>query len=82
MAKLSGSEEYPIYFGAKPELLIELDGAAHEDPHQKERDEERTEILKRFRIKVMRFKNEQVKANIDLVLVAILNEINKFSKRN
>lgn len=49
MVKLSGREEYPIYFGAKPELLmlvIEVDGEVHVDPYQKERDIERTIILK------------------------------------
>ncbi len=134
MAKLSGREEYPFYFGAKPKLLriaselrhstteaeknlwkqirnrklmgyrfrrqhpinevvvdffcfeamlaIELDGSVHNDAYQKERDKERTDILKRFGIKVIRFENEQVKTNIGLVLDLILSEIKRFSKRN
>ncbi len=134
MAKLSGREEYPIYFGAKPELLriaaelrhsmtesekilweklrnrkllgyrfrrqhpinefvvdffcfevmlaIEIDGSVHNDSYQKERDKERTEILNRFGIKVIRFENEQVKTNMNFVLDTIISKIKLFSKRS
>jgi uroporphyrinogen-III synthase len=104
MAKLVGQEDYPIYFGAEPELLriagdlrksmtsaekvlwerlrnrqvkgfrfrrqhpikdfvvdffcydamlvIEVDGSVHDETSQKERDEQRTMIMKRLGIKV------------------------------
>ena len=112
MVKLKGREEYPIYYGAKPELLgiaydlrnsmteaekvlwkqlrnrqvkgfrfrrqhpvgefvvdffcyeaklvIELDGEAHDNSFQKERDLERTKILKSMGLREIRFKNEEV----------------------
>ena len=112
MVKLGGQEDYPIYFGAGPELLriagelrksmtraeivlwerlrnrqlnefrfrrqhpikdfivdffcyeallvIEIDGEVHNDPHQHERDTQRTIILKKLGIKELRFKNEEV----------------------
>lgn len=127
MVKLSGREEYPVYFGAKPELLmiaadlrknmteaekalwgrlrnrqvngyrfrrqhpikdfvvdlfcyeamliIEVDGEVHDDPYQKERDIERTKILKSLGLKELRFKNKEVMNNIDLVLRKITDEL-------
>ncbi len=120
MAKLSGEENYPIYFGAKPELLklagdlrfcmtkserllwaqlrnrkllgfkfrrqhpfneiildffcyderlsIEVDGTIHNDSYQKERDGERTFILKKFGITELRFSNWEVENQIEKVL--------------
>jgi very-short-patch-repair endonuclease len=123
MAKLSGGESYPIYFGAKPELLkiaadlrhsltpsewllwyklrnrklsgfkfrrqhpvneiildfychearlsIEVDGNVHDDLYQKERDMNRTLILKYFGIKELRFSNCEVENQIEKVLDVI-----------
>jgi very-short-patch-repair endonuclease len=130
MAKLSGNEEYPIYFGAKPEslriaaelrknltpaenilwnklrnrqvlgyrfrrqhpisevvvdffcyeakLVIEVDGEVHSTPYQKERDIERTNILKSFGLKEIRFRNEDVMNNIAIVLNKIERELRKY----
>jgi very-short-patch-repair endonuclease len=112
MVKLSEQEDYPIYFGAGPELLriaadlrksmtpaekilweklrnkqvkgirfrrqhpikdfiadffcynamlvIEVDGSIHDEIKQRERDEQRTLILKRLGIKEIRFTNYEV----------------------
>jgi very-short-patch-repair endonuclease len=120
MAKLRGQEDYPIYFGAGPELLklagelrksmtpaekvlwirlrnrqvkgyrfrrqhpvedfivdffcydamlvVEVDGTVHDDPTQRERDEQRTMILKRLDLKEIRFTNEEVMNDIDQVI--------------
>ena len=123
MVKLRGKEAYPIYFGAKPEILriaaelrknmtpaekllwerlrkrqvegfrfrrqhpihivvvdffcyeamlvIEVDGAVHEDSYQKERDIERTKILNSFGLREIRFKNEEIIKDIDSVIKKI-----------
>jgi very-short-patch-repair endonuclease len=123
MAKLSGGEDYPIYFGAPPELFriagdlrysmtpaerllwgklrnrklsgfkfrrqhplnhiildfychdarlaIEIDGNIHNDRYQKERDKERTMILKKFGIHELRFTNSEVEKDIEAVLNTI-----------
>ncbi|MFA5773357.1 MAG: class I tRNA ligase family protein [Candidatus Paceibacterota bacterium] len=55
-------------------LVIEVDGDIHD--LQKEKDEERTEILKILGFKVIRFKNEEVLKNID----SVINKINKALK--
>ena len=48
-------------------LIVEIDGGIHEK--QKEYDRIRTEILQRHKnLKIIRFKNEEVVSNIELVL--------------
>ena len=123
MVKMSGEENYPIYFGAKPELLklagelrhsmtkseyllwsqlrnrklsgykfrrqhplnelildffcydaklsIEVDGTFHDDSYQKERDIERTSVLKKIGIIELRFSNWEVEHQINKVLEKI-----------
>ena len=41
-------------------LVLELDGGAHDDPTQRERDLDRTEALRRFSIRVLRVPNHDV----------------------
>ena len=129
MAKLGGREEYPIYFGAGPELLkiagelrdsmtpaekvlweklrnrqvkgfrfrrqhplkdfvvdffcyeamlvIEVDGSVHNEASQKERDEQRTIILKRLGIKEIRFTNHEVTYQTEQVIKRIESELSK-----
>ena len=60
MAKLGGQEDYPFYFGA-----------VHFETSQKERDEQRTIILKRLGIKEIRFTNKEVINHIDQVIKSI-----------
>ncbi len=131
MAKLSGGENFPIYFGAKPELFkiagdlrvymtkserllwaqlrkrkllrfkfrrqhpfheiildffcydaklsIEVDGAIHNDFYQKERDRERTFILKKFGITELRFSNWEVENQIEIVLDKIIEYLQRCS---
>lgn len=52
-------------------LVVEVDGSAYEETTQEERDEERTRILKRYGIRVIRFTNEEVEKNINIVLKSI-----------
>jgi very-short-patch-repair endonuclease len=129
MVKLGGQEDYPIYFGAGPELLriagdlrksmtpaervlwerlrnkkikgyrfrrqhpikdfivdffcydallvVEVDGEVHNDPHQSERDEQRSIILKRLGIKELRFTNQQVINQTDEVINKIELSLSK-----
>ena len=124
MAKLRGKNDYPIYFGAKAEMLrlasdlrrnstnaenllwkqlrskkikglrfrrqhpiddfivdffcpeamlvIELDGGIHDSDAQHERDLERTKILNRHGLKVIRFSNEDVEQNMMDVISKII----------
>jgi leucyl-tRNA synthetase len=56
-------------------LVIEIDGEVHEDAYQKERDSERTKILKRLGIKEIRFKNKEVINNLENVITRIAAEL-------
>jgi len=127
MVKLRGTEAYPIYFGAGPEILrlagdlrrsmtkaekllweqlrqrkidgyrfrrqhpvdefivdffcyeamlvIELDGDVHDSDFQAERDLERTKILNRLGITIIRFPNKEVHQNISQVISTIREKI-------
>jgi len=56
-------------------LIIEVDGEIHKK--QREVDEQRTKILEHEGYRVIRFKNEQIKNNIEDVLQKIKEEIKK-----
>jgi len=59
------------FFCAEPGVAIEIDGSAHETPEQRDRDAERTASLVERRIRVLRFRNEQVFNDMASVLAAI-----------
>jgi very-short-patch-repair endonuclease len=52
-------------------LIVELDGAPHLTEEGLEKDRKRTEFLKRFNVKVIRFENWQVFENAEWVLDVI-----------
>jgi very-short-patch-repair endonuclease len=52
-------------------VVVELDGAGHEDVLRAERDVHRTLYLERLGIRVIRFENKLVFEDIELVLNAI-----------
>lgn len=61
------------FYCHKNRLAIEVDGKIHLS--QKEYDQLRTEFLEFKRLKILRFKNEEVLSNIEKVLDMIKNEI-------
>ena len=66
-------------------LVIEVDGGYHNDPTQKEYDEQRTLYLNEKGFKVIRFTNEEVIGNTEAVLTKIkdiLVNTPNFSKQN
>ena len=52
-------------------VIVELDGAGHEDILQLERDDRRTAFLEKREIRVIRFENRQIFEDIEGVLDAI-----------
>jgi very-short-patch-repair endonuclease len=56
-------------------LVIEVDGSVHDEIKQKERDQQRTLILKRLGIKEIRFTNEDVIHHTDQVINKIETEL-------
>ena len=64
------------FFCAKAKLVIEIDGDVHANPEQAERDAERTQWLNEQKdYCVIRFWNNAVLHNIDIVLGAIVEEL-------
>lgn len=61
----------PDFYCASKRLIIELDGAAHTEKEQKEKDEERDKNLKEMNFSVLRFLNSEVETNIDSVIKKI-----------
>lgn len=58
-------------------LIIELDGQVHFNPVAQEKDRKRTEILKSFGFKVIRFENRMVFDHLDVVLQGIKDNFKK-----
>ena len=66
----------PDFYCAEKKLIIEVDGKIHD--FQKDYDERRTEILTNMGLKVIRFKNEEIR-NIGKVLKDIEMYIKDYS---
>jgi very-short-patch-repair endonuclease len=56
-------------------LIIEVDGEIHNETERKEYDDQRTQILKEYNIKVIRFTNNEILNNLDRILHIIITEI-------
>ena len=64
------------FYCHKLKLVIEIDGEYHLESEQKKHDKYRAEDLNVFVINTLRFTNNQVLNNIELVLFNITKEIN------
>lgn len=62
-------------------LVVEVDGVIHDEINQAERDKQRTILLKRFNIRVIRFTNKQVLQEIEMVLENIRKAIAQYAAR-
>ncbi len=56
------------FYCHKLKLIIELDGGYHDSKEQKLLDAERSEILKFQDLEIIRFTNDEVLGNIELVM--------------
>lgn len=65
------------FYCPEKHLAVELDGAQHFTNEGKEQDELRSEFLKLYNVKVLRFENKLVFENQETVLNIISNELNK-----
>jgi len=60
---------------AQRKLAIELDGAHHAEAEQAMRDQARTAALERYGIRVLRFRNEEVTADLESVIKRIADAL-------
>ena len=56
------------FYCHKAALVIELDGAVHDDNEQKESDTKRDQTLNELGLQIVRFKNEEVLKNLSQVV--------------
>ncbi|MFC1649970.1 endonuclease domain-containing protein [Candidatus Latescibacterota bacterium] len=61
------------FYNAEQKIVIEIDGSIH--MLQKDYDELRTYIMNSMGIKVIRFSNENIKKNLDNVLIKLKEEL-------
>ena len=71
-------EHYVLdFFCVEHQLAVELDGSVHDVLDQVKYDEERTRFLNERGLRVIRFRNEDVKKNLASVLQRIVEETNQ-----
>jgi len=63
------------FYCPKMKLAIELDGHHHADAEYEEYDLKRTKELERFGIKVIRFWNDGIVDNLDMIIQKISEEL-------
>ena len=63
------------FYCADARLVIELDGSQHYTEQGKAYDEERSQILREYGLKVLRFSNREVEQQFDAVCEKIHQEI-------
>lgn len=74
-------KKYIVDFYCKPlNLVIEVDGGYHEEEQQKIKDNERQQVLEEMGLNFLRFKDNEVRKDIDGVLKVIENYILSYSE--
>jgi very-short-patch-repair endonuclease len=63
------------FYCAELKLVVELEGGIHDMPDQKEYDEARFEELRTKGLTILRFKNEEIKQDVQAVLQRIVETI-------
>jgi very-short-patch-repair endonuclease len=75
-------DRYIVDFYCKPlNLVIEVDGSYHFEQEQKIKDQHRQEALQKMGLNFLRFSEQQIRKDIDVVLKAIENYIIEWRDR-
>ena len=61
-------------------LVIEVDGSVHNYEKQQEYDWLREKEIKRLKIKVIRYTNNEIENNLDQVIKQLKNDCNRLKK--
>ena len=74
---------YIVDFYCKPlNLVIEIDGGYHNGPIQQIKDKERQEILESMNLNFLRFPDQQVRKDIEMVINTIQNYIQEYEEKH
>ncbi|WBL41314.1 endonuclease domain-containing protein [Algoriphagus halophytocola] len=68
------------FYCHKFQLVIELDGEIHQEKDQQQRDKGREEDLQNLGLHILRFSNQDILHETQLVLTTILNEIERIKR--
>ena len=72
---------YIVDFYCKPlKLVIEIDGSYHFEEEQKVKDDHRQTILEGMGLSFLRFSEQQVRKDMDIVLKTLEDYISEFEK--
>ena len=64
-----GIGSYIVDFcSVRNKLVIEIDGEVHDDREQSGYDQEREEVIKELGFRILRFKNGEIRQNLDEVV--------------
>ena len=75
-------DRYIVDFYCKPlNLVIEIDGSYHFEQEQKIKDQHRQEALQKMGLNLLRFSEQQIRKDINVVLKAIENYIIEWRDR-
>ena len=69
------------FYCPKAKLIVELDGTHHTDFDESQKDDIRTEILKTYGIRILRFTNYEIKNRFDDVCETIRKSISQSSAK-
>ncbi|MGE5605896.1 MAG: endonuclease domain-containing protein [Bacteroidota bacterium] len=67
------------FYCPKLSLVVEIDGSVHDSEEAQDYDRERTDLLEKYNLKVIRFKNKEIEEEFNKVCMMIMDE---FHKRN
>ena len=70
------------FYCFRAKLVIELDGGGHYDPESEKKDADRTKVLQKYGLKVIRFCNTDIDKNFYSVCSVIDEEVKKEAERN
>ena len=63
------------FYCHEKKLVIEVDGGYHNEPTQNEHDQQRTYELEKLGLHVLRFSNDEVKKNLNVVIGKIIESL-------
>jgi very-short-patch-repair endonuclease len=76
-------DRYIVDFYCKPlKLVIEIDGAYHFEPEQRIKDNHRQQLLEQMGLHFLRFTEQQVRQDMEVVLKQISKFIAAYKKQN
>jgi len=70
------------FYCCEQQLALELDGGIHADPMVREKDRIKQKVLEENGMVVLRFRNEEIIDDLDLVLEKILGVLGSYPREN